>query len=94
MTSFDPKRRDLLKFSAATGGALAMGDLWPGTAERAEGASAASRLRGRSRVKGCMTSPLLNGTRGGSRILNRRDDVVVRAAAAEIAADPVADLLR
>jgi xanthine dehydrogenase YagT iron-sulfur-binding subunit len=40
MTSFDPKRRDLLKFSAATGGALAMGDLWPGTAEGAEGASA------------------------------------------------------
>jgi xanthine dehydrogenase YagT iron-sulfur-binding subunit len=42
MTSFDPKRRDLLKFSAATGGALAMGDLWPGTAEGAEGASAAA----------------------------------------------------
>jgi xanthine dehydrogenase YagT iron-sulfur-binding subunit len=42
MTSFDPKRRDLLKFSAATGGALAMGDLWPRTAEGAEGASAAA----------------------------------------------------
>src|SRR5438552_1965956 len=41
MTSVDPKRRDLLKFSAATGGSLAMGDL-PGTAEGAEGASAAA----------------------------------------------------
>ena len=35
MTSFDPKRRDLLKMSAVTGGALAMGDLWPETTEAA-----------------------------------------------------------
>src|SRR3954464_2017656 len=40
MTSFDPKRRDLLKLSAVTGGALAMGELWPETAETAEAASA------------------------------------------------------
>src|SRR5947208_14298108 len=40
MTSFDPKRRDLLKLSAVTGGALAMGELWPQTADAAEAASA------------------------------------------------------
>ena len=39
MTSFDPKRRDLLKLSAVTGGALAMGELWPQTADAAEAAS-------------------------------------------------------
>ena len=42
MTSFDPKRRDLLKLSAVTGGALAMGELWPEGAEAAEAASAAA----------------------------------------------------
>ena len=41
MTSFDPKRRELLKLSAVTGGALAMGDLWPASAEAAENAIAA-----------------------------------------------------
>jgi len=42
MTSFDQTRRDLLKLSALTGGALAMGELWPGIAEAAEAASAAA----------------------------------------------------
>jgi len=42
MTSFDQTRRDLLKLSAVTGGALAMGELWPGIAEAAEAASAAA----------------------------------------------------
>ena len=42
MTSFDPKRRDLLKLSAVTGGALAMGELWPGIADAAEATTAAA----------------------------------------------------
>ncbi len=42
MTSFDQTRRDLLKLSALTGGALAMGELWPERAEAAEAASAAA----------------------------------------------------
>ncbi len=42
MTSFDQTRRDLLKLSAVTGGALAMGELWPERAEAAEAASAAA----------------------------------------------------
>jgi xanthine dehydrogenase YagT iron-sulfur-binding subunit len=32
MTTFDPTRRDLLKLSAVTGGALVMGELWPASA--------------------------------------------------------------
>ena len=39
MMSFDPKRRDLLKRSAVTGGALAMSDLWPENADAAEAAA-------------------------------------------------------
>lgn len=42
MTSFDPTRRELLKLSAVTGGVLAMGELWPGSAEAAEAATAAA----------------------------------------------------
>ncbi len=42
MTSFDQTRRELLKLSAVTSGALAMGELWPGIAEAAEAASAAA----------------------------------------------------
>jgi xanthine dehydrogenase YagT iron-sulfur-binding subunit len=42
MTSFDPKRRELLKLSAVTGGVLAMGDLWPASAEAAASAAAAT----------------------------------------------------
>ena len=42
MTSFDPKRRDLLKLSAAAGGALATGELWPQSVEGAEASSAAA----------------------------------------------------
>src|SRR5438874_6709514 len=42
MRRIDQKRRDLCKLSAATGGALAIGDLWPGTAAEAEAASAAA----------------------------------------------------
>src|SRR5216117_1159971 len=55
-------------------------------------ASAAARSRGRSRVKGCMAQPFK--TSGASRVLDCRDDVVVRSAAAEVAAHPVPDLLR
>jgi xanthine dehydrogenase YagT iron-sulfur-binding subunit len=40
--SFDPKRRDLLKLSAVTGGTLAMSDLWPEDAEAAEAATTAA----------------------------------------------------
>ena len=40
MTSFDPKRRELLKLNVVTGGALAMAELWPG-AEAAEALTAA-----------------------------------------------------
>src|SRR4051794_11465072 len=40
-----------------------------------------------------MASAFLNGTRRGSRVLNRRYDVVVRAAAADISTHPVPDLL-
>lgn len=39
MMSFNPKRRDLLKLSAVTGGTLAMSDLWPENAEAAEAAA-------------------------------------------------------
>ena len=60
----------------------------------ARNARAAARSRGRSRVKGCMAQPPCAGPVARSRILDRRDDVVVGAAAAEIAAHPVADLLR
>ncbi len=42
MTSFDPKRRDLLKLSAVTGSALAMGALGPELAEAAEAPSSAA----------------------------------------------------
>ena len=42
MTNFDPERRDLLKLSVVTGGALVVGDLWPSTsADAAQAASAA-----------------------------------------------------
>jgi len=40
--SFDPKRRDLLKLSAVSGGALAMSDLWPDDVQAAEAATAAA----------------------------------------------------
>jgi xanthine dehydrogenase YagT iron-sulfur-binding subunit len=39
MTSFDPKRRDLLKLGAVTGGALAVGELWPESPAEAEAAA-------------------------------------------------------
>src|SRR5437588_12526302 len=42
MTRFDPKRRGVLKLSAATGGALAMGELWPGSGQAAEVATTAA----------------------------------------------------
>ena len=42
MMSFDPKRRDLLKLSAVSGGALAMSDLWPDDVQAAEAATAAA----------------------------------------------------
>lgn len=44
MTSFDPTRRELLKLSAVTGGALVMGELWPASApaEAAEAPAAAA----------------------------------------------------
>ena len=57
-------------------------------------ASAAARSRGRSRVKGCMAQPPRTGTGRARRVLDGRDDVVVGAAAAQVAAHPVADLLR
>ena len=44
--------------------------------------------------EGVHGSTLPHGTGGARRILNRRDDVVVGAAAAQVAAHPVADLLR
>src|SRR2546427_11002263 len=53
----------------------------------ARNANAALRSRGRSRVNGCTAQPL----RG---VLDRRHDVVVRSAAAQVAAHPVADFLR
>jgi xanthine dehydrogenase YagT iron-sulfur-binding subunit len=40
MASFDPKRRDLLKLSAVTSGALTAAELWPGAAQAAEAGSA------------------------------------------------------
>jgi xanthine dehydrogenase YagT iron-sulfur-binding subunit len=40
MTSFDPERRELLKLGVVTGGALAVGELWPSA--RADAAQAAS----------------------------------------------------
>ena len=42
MTSFDPKRRELLKLSAVTGGAIAMGELWPENAGAAENTNTAA----------------------------------------------------
>ena len=40
MVSFDPKRRDLLKLSAITGGTFAMSDLWLEKSNAAEAAAA------------------------------------------------------
>jgi xanthine dehydrogenase YagT iron-sulfur-binding subunit len=40
MTNFDPKRRDLLKLTAVSGGALAMKELWPASAQAAENSAA------------------------------------------------------
>jgi xanthine dehydrogenase YagT iron-sulfur-binding subunit len=40
MMSFDPKRRELLKLSAVTGGAMAMGEMWPAPADAATAAAA------------------------------------------------------
>ena len=40
MVSFDPKRRDLLKLSAITGGTFAMSDLWLERSNAAEAAAA------------------------------------------------------
>src|SRR4051812_42850469 len=56
-------------------------------------ASAAARSRGRSRVKGCMALATPHRTGRASRVLDRRNDVVVGAAAAQVAAHPLADLL-
>jgi xanthine dehydrogenase YagT iron-sulfur-binding subunit len=42
MTDFDPKRRELLKLTAVSGGTVAMGELWPEAAEAAEAATAAA----------------------------------------------------
>ena len=57
-------------------------------------ASAAARSRGRSRVKGCMAQPPRTEAGRASRVLDCRDDVIVGAAAAQVAAHPVADFLR
>src|SRR6266699_962089 len=59
----------------------------------ARNASAASGARGRSRVKGCMVLASAHGTGRFRYILNRGDDVIVGAAAAQIAAHPIADFL-
>src|SRR5439155_5756821 len=60
----------------------------------ARNARAADRSRGRSSVNGCMAHPFRHRTRGGSGILDRRDDVIVGTATAQVAAHPVADFLR
>src|SRR5215212_7083762 len=57
-------------------------------------ASAVGRSRGRSRVKGCMALASPRRTGRARRVLDRRDDVVVGSAAAEIPAHPIPDLLR
>ena len=40
--TFDPRRRDLLKLSAVSGGALAISDLWPDDVQAAEAATTAA----------------------------------------------------
>jgi len=52
MTSFDPCRRDLLKLSAMTGGAISVGDIWPGSAEAAQAATGPARIDVRLLVNG------------------------------------------
>src|SRR5437660_902450 len=44
MSSFNPKRRDLLKLSASTGGGFAVGELWCGNAEAAESTTEPAKL--------------------------------------------------
>jgi xanthine dehydrogenase YagT iron-sulfur-binding subunit len=81
MTSFDPKRRDLLKLGAVTGGALAMGELWPETADAAEATTAAADA---------VTATIAQGTAPPPSI-----DVVLRVNGAEhrLAFDPRTTLL-
>jgi hypothetical protein len=43
MTNFDPERRDLLKLSAVTGGALVVAELWPSAFTDAARAASAAR---------------------------------------------------
>ena len=62
----------------------------PGLGAQGEGGGKIARTFERERVHG---SASLHRARCGSRILDRQDDVVVGAAAAEIAAHPFTDLL-
>src|SRR5215211_2517851 len=55
----------------------------------ARSASAESRSPGRSSMNGCMSALPLRA----SDVLDREHDVVVRAAAADVAAHPIADFL-
>jgi xanthine dehydrogenase YagT iron-sulfur-binding subunit len=52
MTSFDPSRREMLKLSAMTSGALSVGDLWTGSAEAAQAATGPARIDVRLLVNG------------------------------------------
>jgi xanthine dehydrogenase YagT iron-sulfur-binding subunit len=45
MTEFDPKRRDLLKIGAVTGGVLAAGELWPAAPAQAAPAASAAAMQ-------------------------------------------------
>jgi hypothetical protein len=50
MTSFDPERRELLKFGVVTGGALVVRALWPSAAADAVQAASATPSRSAAAV--------------------------------------------
>ena len=52
MTSFDSSRREMLKSSAMTGGAISVGDIGPGGAEAAQAATGPARIDVRLLVNG------------------------------------------
>jgi xanthine dehydrogenase YagT iron-sulfur-binding subunit len=60
MTSFDPSRREMLKLSAMTGGAISVGDIWPGGAEAAQAATEPPRIDVRLLVNGGEHSLMLD----------------------------------
>ena len=52
MASFDPRRRELLRLSAMTGGAISIGDIWPEAADAAEATTVPAHIDVRLLING------------------------------------------